>query len=89
MNRRSKPSATIAKLLDELESFYGLQETSWPTDPYLFLVWWHYGYPASDNSCAKGWASLTNIADPGADPILLFTQCAFSGKNRGRPPVSK
>jgi endonuclease III len=24
------------------------------------MVWWHCGYPASDSSCAKGWASLNS-----------------------------
>ena len=42
----------------KLESFYGQQEPCWPTDPYLFLVWWQCGYPASDTACAKGWESL-------------------------------
>jgi len=45
-------------LLDALERFHGVQQPSWPTDPYLFLVWWHCGYPASDGACAKGWESL-------------------------------
>lgn len=35
-----------------------MQEPGWPTDPYLFLVWWHCGYPASDAACAKGWEAL-------------------------------
>ena len=45
-------------LLDTLEAHYGPQLPNWPTDPYLFLVWWHCGYPASDASRAKGWESL-------------------------------
>ena len=45
-------------MLDKLEAFHGKQEPGWPTDPYLFLVWWHCGYPASDAACAKGWAAL-------------------------------
>jgi endonuclease-3 len=73
MNRINKPSTTIAKLLDDLESFYGLQEPSWPTDPYLFLVWWHCGYPASDNSCAKGWASLTQSVGTTPEKLLTAT----------------
>ncbi len=55
----SKPTNTVPLLLDKLESFYGSQAPSWPTDPYHFLVWWHCGYPASDTACAKGWTSLT------------------------------
>ena len=68
----SKPS-TIANLLDDLESFYGPQEPSWPTDPYLFLIWWHCGYPASDNTCAKGWASLTKSIGTTPETLLAAT----------------
>jgi endonuclease III len=50
--------ATIAKVLETLEGFYGAQEIPWPTDPYLYLVWLHCGYPASDERCAKGWHAL-------------------------------
>ena len=63
-------SLTIAKLLDQLESFYGPQEITWPTDPYLFLVWWHCGYPASDTACDRGWTSLTKSI--GATPEALL-----------------
>ena len=48
----------LAQLLDTLEAFHGEQVISWPTDPYLFLVWWHCGYPASDERCARGWQAL-------------------------------
>jgi endonuclease-3 len=45
-------------ILERLEAFYGKQEPRWPTDPYLFLVWWYCGYPASDAACSRGWESL-------------------------------
>jgi endonuclease III len=54
--RRAVP--LIPEILSRLESFYGAQDPCWPTDPYLFIVWWHCGYPASDTACAKGWESL-------------------------------
>src|ERR1022692_2825972 len=60
----------LARLLDRLETHYGRQRPNWPTDPYLFLVWWHCGYPASDASCAKGWESLKNRI--GTDPAHLL-----------------
>ena len=60
----------ISGLLKVLESFYGRQEPSWPTDPYLFLVWWHCGYPASDTACAKGWQSLTREIGVEPDDLL-------------------
>ena len=48
----------VLEILKRLESYYGPQKPSWPTDPYEFLVWWHCGYPASDIACEKGWGSL-------------------------------
>lgn len=48
----------MGPLLDKLEAFHGKQQPGWPTDPYLFLVWWYCGYPASDAACSKGWAAL-------------------------------
>src|SRR5579863_1140910 len=50
--------ASFRAQLDALERFHGGQTPSWPVDPYEFLIWWHCGYPASDSTCAKGWASL-------------------------------
>ena len=70
MQLMSRAPITIAKLLDELESFYGPQQPSWPTDPYLFLVWWHCGYPASDLTCAKGWGSLTKSVGVAPENLL-------------------
>jgi endonuclease-3 len=63
--------AKLAELLDTLEAFHGEQIPSWPTDPYLFLVWWQCGYPASDAACAKGWASLKGKI--GVDPDRLLS----------------
>ena len=62
---------TIAALLDRLQKFYGLQEPSFPVDPYEFLVWWHCGYPASDAACAKGWDKLTR--EVGIEPRKLLS----------------
>ena len=50
--------SSFSTQLDALERFHGRQNPSWPVDPYEFLIWWHCGYPASDATCAKGWASL-------------------------------
>lgn len=58
MTVSAKSRMTVPELLDKLEKQYGKQEAGWPTDPYLFLIWWHCGYPASDKACAKGWNSL-------------------------------
>src|ERR1700735_208692 len=66
--RRARVS--LLKILKHLESFYGVQEPNWPTDPYLFLVWWHCGYPASDAACTKGWESLNR--EIGVEPEQLL-----------------
>ncbi|HXP84431.1 MAG TPA: hypothetical protein VN841_06910 [Bryobacteraceae bacterium] len=60
----------LPQLLDTLEAFHGEQKPGWPTDPYLLLVWWHCGYPASDDRCAKGWESLTR--EIGVEPERLL-----------------
>src|SRR5215472_10861577 len=64
-----KPSS-LNEVLRQLESLYGKQEPGWPTDPYLFLVWWYCGYPASDAACAKGWESLNRAI--GVEPQKLL-----------------
>jgi endonuclease III len=66
----NKSAPTLTGLLDDLESFYGTQQTSWPTDPYLFLVWWHCGYPASDVTCEKGWAALLKSVGTAPEKLL-------------------
>ena len=54
----SANSPPLAEMLDRLEAHYGTQAVYWPTHPYDFLVWWHCGYPQSDERCAKGWAAV-------------------------------
>lgn len=61
---------SLAGILDRLEAHYGAQEPCWPVDPYLFLVWWHCGYPASDSACAKGWESLRKEVGVGPSELL-------------------
>jgi endonuclease-3 len=60
----------LPKVLDTLEAFHGRQTPGWPVDPYLFLVWWHCGYPASDAACAKGWETLESQIGVGAEELL-------------------
>jgi len=62
---------TLPRLLDILAASHGEKSAEWPTDPYLFLVWLHCGYPASDSRCARGWESLTSQI--GVDPQRLLT----------------
>jgi endonuclease III len=67
---KDRLGSLLDALLDALESFHGVQQPAWPTDPYLFLVWWHCGYPASDAACAKGWESLQRRI--GAEPEQIL-----------------
>ena len=66
----AKPASSVAKILDQLESHYGKLEASWPSDPYLFLVWWHCGYPQSEARCTKGWEALNR--EIGTEPQQIL-----------------
>jgi endonuclease-3 len=61
----------VPDVLDQLEEFYGSQAPAWPMDPYLFLLWWYCGYPASDVACNKGWKELTSRI--GTDPEAILS----------------
>jgi endonuclease-3 len=65
-----KTRLTIPEVLNRLETFYGKQQPCSPSDPYSFLLWWYCGYPASDASCAKGWAELTGKIGTEPNEIL-------------------
>ena len=62
--------ARLSQVLDTLESFHGPQTARWPTDPYRFLVWWHCGYPASEERCSRGWDSLNEEIGTSAEKLL-------------------
>jgi endonuclease III len=80
--------SSLDEVLETLESFYGPQQPNFPTDPYLFIVWWHCGYPASDAACAKGWQALER--DIGVEPEQLLaanpTKLALALKPGGMVP---
>ena len=63
----------LSQILDTLEAFHGAQTAGWPTDPYLFLVWWHCGYPPSDERCSKGWEALNGAVGTAPDNLLSAT----------------
>src|SRR5947199_4396891 len=71
--------AGVPEILDRLESLYGPQQPCWPTDPFLFLVWWHCGYPASDAACSKGWESLTKEVGVSLSEILAAPPAKLVG----------
>lgn len=60
----------LTELLSALEAHYGKQSPHWPTDPYEFLVWWHCGYPQSDDRCSKGWAALNSATRIDPESLL-------------------
>src|SRR6516164_10510089 len=63
-------SLSVAELLDRLEAFHGAQEAHWPVDPYEFIVWWHCGYPQSEERCARGWQALRS--EVGIEPSEIL-----------------
>lgn len=65
-----KNRSNAPEILNRLEAFYGKQQPCWPSDPYLFLLWWYCGYPASDTACTKGWSELTSKIGTDPDAIL-------------------
>lgn len=64
------PARPLAPILDTLESHYGAQHPHWPTDPFQFLVWWHCGYPPSDERCDKGWEALNGEVGVTAEELV-------------------
>ena len=78
----AKAASSVLEILDQLESHYGAQEPSWPTDPYQFLVWWHCGYPASDAACAKGWQALTQQVGTEPQQLLAASPAKLAGALR-------
>lgn len=60
----------LGEILDALEAFYGEQSGHSPADPYRFLIWWHCGYPPSEERCRRGWAALE--AAVGVSPQQLL-----------------
>lgn len=69
----------ITPILDTLESFFGKQRSEVPTDPYEFLVWWHCGYPASEERCTKGWQSLSGKVGIAPKQLLAAKTVILTG----------
>lgn len=68
----------LADLLDRLDAHHGPQTPSAPTDPGEFLVWWHCGYPQSEERCARGWAALREQIGTEPQQILAASQAALA-----------
>ena len=68
-----------------LETHYGRQTATWPTEPYEFLVWWHCGYPASDAACERGWEALMRAVGVTPEKYSRGLRCdAGRGAEGGR-----
>ena len=65
-----KKRISTAETLDLLEAHYGPQQRTFPDDPYLFVIWWHCGYPQSEDRCSTGWYALTR--EFATDPKTLL-----------------
>lgn len=77
-----KAAPQVKEILRRLEAFYGPQEPVWPTDPYLFIVWWYCGYPASDAACVKGWEVLNREIGTEPEKLLAASPAKLAGALR-------
>ena len=69
----------ITDILDSLESNYGALDPVAPADPYEFLIWWHCGYPASEERCSKGWSSLTREVGIAPKRLIAASTAKLAG----------
>ena len=69
----------LRQILDVLEAFHGAQAPGWPTDPYLFLVWWHCGYPPSEERCARGFDCLSRQIGVTPEQLLSAPSARLAG----------
>ena len=60
----------VAAILGRLEALYGPVGSPTPDEPYALVLFLNCGYPASDESCAKGFAALK--AEVGLEPEAIL-----------------
>jgi endonuclease III len=60
----------LANILDRLEQHYGVQEAVGPDNPYEMILFVNCGYPATDESCTKGYRPLK--AEVGTKPEQIL-----------------
>lgn len=66
----------LTNILDRLERHYGAQKLVGPSEPYEMILFANCGYPATDETCSKGYEPLK--AEVGTKPEELLK--AKSGK---------
>jgi endonuclease-3 len=65
-----KAKATLSDILGRLEKHYGAQEAIGPKDPYEMILFVNCGYPATDESCSKGYEALKKERGTKPEEIL-------------------
>ena len=60
----------LQAILDRLEGLYGQIGSPAPQDPYELVLFLNCGYPASDENCSRGFASLK--AEVGLHPAAIL-----------------
>jgi endonuclease III len=78
----------LGQILDALESCQGAQTPPSPTNPYLFMVWWHCGYPPGEERCSQSWQALNAEIGVAPDDVLTASSSRLARVLRagGRPP---
>lgn len=66
----AKDTAELAKILDRLEKHYGVQKLAGPDNPYEMILFVNCGYPATDESCTRGYGPLK--AEVGTKPEQIL-----------------
>jgi endonuclease III len=60
----------LQRVLDVLEKQYGKQVAAGPGNPYEMILFVNCGYPATDASCAKGYAALEREVGTEPDDVI-------------------
>ena len=68
----ARPPHVSAPFFRALRRAMGRKRRTGRPNPYLFVLWWHCGYPASDERCAKGWQALNDEVGVTPEAILAI-----------------
>jgi endonuclease III len=66
----SDNEAGLVKILDRLEEHYGDQKPVGPNEPYEMILFVNSGYPATDDSCSRGYEALKREVGTKLEQIL-------------------
>lgn len=65
-----KTKEGLVGILDQLEKHYGVQKLAGPNNPYEMILFVNCGYPATDESCSRGYQPLK--AEVGTKPEQIL-----------------